>query len=170
MGVLGLLLCAGFCAWLWGEFCGLNAPLARRWAGGVAAALILSFSFWWTLRPESPSVAWQPFTAEVFASDLGRKEMLVEFTADWCPNCKFLEASVLTDRNLRAWQKKYGFDLIRVDLTRSNPAAEKLLDQLGSKSIPLTALFPAGPDSHAPVVLRDLYSASELRQALGQTF
>lgn len=170
MGALALLLTAGFCAWLWGEFCGINAPRLRRWLGGITTALILSLAFWWTLRPEPPSVAWQPFTVETFAADLGRKKMLVEFTADWCPNCKFLEASVLTDKNLRAWQKKYGFNLIRVDLTRSNPVAEKLLAHLGSKSIPLTALFPAGPGARAPVVLRDLYSADKIKQALGQTF
>lgn len=170
ISILALLLIAGFCAWIWGAFCAISAPKLRRWICGSISFLILAGAFYWTLRPEAPAVAWQPFTAATFASELGRKRMLIEFTADWCPNCKFLEASVLTDGNLRSLQKKYNFELIRVDITRSNPAAERLLGQLGSRSIPLTALFPAGQDAHAPVVLRDLYSANELKKALAETF
>lgn len=170
IGILALLLLAGFCAWLWGTFAGLSASKGRkRWIGALSIAL-LAVSFWWTLKPAPADLAWQQFEPEEFVSALGRKEMLVEFTADWCPNCKFLEASVLTDGNLRKWQKKYGFELIRVDLTRSNPLAEKLLAQLGSKSIPLTALFPAGARARYPLVLRDIYSEGELNRALSQIF
>ena len=43
-----------------------------------------------------------------FVSDLGNKPMLVEFTADWCPNCKFLESTVYTEKNMAALKKRYG--------------------------------------------------------------
>lgn len=170
MAILVLLLIASFCAWLWGQFCEAGASRFKRLTAGVSSVFILAFSFFWALQPGAPGIAWSAFSPDLFASQLGHKEMLVEFTADWCPNCKFLEASVLTEKNLRALQKKYGFELIRVDLTRSNPEAESLLTQLGSRSIPLTALFPAGPQARQPIVLRDLYSTAELKQALSETF
>lgn len=170
MAILCILLLAAFCAWFWGAFCGLDSP---RWLRKGAAFIIIatiSASIYWALRPEAPAPVWQAFSAKSFASELGHREMLVEFTADWCPNCKFLEASVLTDKNLRAWKKLYGLELVKVDLTRSNPYAENLLAQLGSKSIPLTALFSRGVKARSPLVLRDLYSQKTLEDALAEAF
>lgn len=101
---------------------------------------------------------------------MGKKPMLLEFTADWCPNCKFMEATVLTDERLRAWQARYGMELIRVDLTNANAYAVRLLEALGSKSIPLTALFPAGDGASSPLVLRDVYGVQSLEKAMNETF
>ena len=42
------------------------------------------------LTPPTPAPGWKEFNPHEFVSDLGNKPMLVEFTADWCPNCKFL--------------------------------------------------------------------------------
>lgn len=168
--ILCVLLLAAFCAWLWGTFCGLNASRVRRRLCGTMGILALVLATIWALRPEAPAPDWRPFSPQTFAHELGRRAMLVEFTADWCPNCKFLEASVLTDKNVSFWQKKYGLELIRVDLTRSNPFAESLLAQLGSRSIPLTALFPRGEKSRKPLVLRDVYGSDTLRQAMGDAF
>ena len=96
--------------------------------------------------------------------------MLLEFTANWCPNCKFMEATVLTDERMRKLQARYGMELVRVDLTNANAYAVRLLDALGSKSIPLTAIFPAGDEAGQPLVLRDVYSARTLEQALNETY
>ncbi len=164
--VLCVLLFVSVCAWLWGRFCGLSAPTLRRRLVGVVFLLLLGGSFAWILHPVSPLPQWQQFSPQEFAADLGKKNLLVEFTADWCPNCKFLEATVLSPRNLRSWRKKYGLDLIRVDLTRPNAYAQRLLEMLGSKSIPLTAIFPSGKNSSSPMVLRDLYGAQTIERAL----
>lgn len=168
--ILCVVLLAAFCAWLWGAFCGINASHLRRRLCGAGGVLLLTLAVCWALRPEAPAPDWRPFSPQIFAHELGRRPMLVEFTADWCPNCKFLEASVLTDKNVTFWQKKYGLELIRVDLTRSNPFAERLLAQLGSRSIPLTALFPRGERARKPLVLRDVYGSETLRQAMGEAF
>lgn len=170
MQILILLLVAAFCAWIWGSFCSLSAPAPRRWLTGLASLAIVSALFVWIMLPPGPEPTWQTFAPAVFQKDLGRRDMLVEFTADWCPNCKFLEASVLTAKNLRRWQGRYQIDLVRVDITRSNPYAEDLLEQLGSKSIPLTALFGRGQKARHPLVLRDVYGTKTLERALSETF
>ena len=101
---------------------------------------------------------------------LGTKPMLLQFTADWCPNCKFMEATVLTDERLRRLQARYNMELVRVDLTNANAYAVRLLEALGSKSIPLTALFPAGDMATAPLVLRDVYGSDSLEQSMRDAF
>ena len=168
--ILIFLLIAGFCAWLWGAFAGLEAPRARRMLLGAGSAIAMAGLFVWVLMPPGPEPVWQAFSHAIFQKDLGRRNMLVEFTADWCPNCKFLEASVLTAKNLRRWQGRYQFELVRVDLTRSHPYAEDLLEQLGSRSIPLTALFGRGAEGRKPLVLRDVYGIKTLERALGEAF
>jgi len=157
-------------AWLWGRFCGLGAPALRRRIVAVGGILLLLTAFLWLLRPVAPPPRWDEFTPDTFVARLGTQPLLVEFTADWCPNCKFLEATVLNDARLQQWQKEYGFRLIRVDLTQTNAWAVRLLEALGSKSIPLTALFPAGEAAANPLVLRDVYGADTLEQALETAF
>lgn len=168
--VLDVLLLVSFCAWLWGRYCGLSAPPLRRRVLGLVAAGILCSAVFWVLRPVGPIPQWREFNLEAFRTELGKKPMLLEFTADWCPNCKFLEATVLTDERLRSLQEEYGFELIRVDLTRPHDNATRLLAMLGSKSIPLTALFAAGPKALKPLVLRDIYGVGSLEQALAEQF
>jgi thiol:disulfide interchange protein DsbD len=109
---------------------------------------------------------WEPFSPEAFAQALGQESVLLEFTADWCPNCKALELTTLSSERLRAWRTRYDLRLIRVDMTRRDPQREALLRALGSISIPLTAVFPAGSDWRRPFVLRDLYAPAELEKVL----
>ncbi|MDR2572939.1 MAG: thioredoxin family protein [Desulfovibrio sp.] len=166
--VLSALLLTAFCAWLWGQNSGA-APLRRRAAGAVCLA-ILALSAFLALRPEPPLPQWQPFSPEYFSSKLGEKNILLEFTADWCPNCKFLETAVLTDERLRTWRKRFNLELIRVDMTHDNAFAGELLEKLGGKSLPLTALFPAGDKASSPLVLRDVYSARYIEESIRRVF
>lgn len=159
-----LVLAAG--AWLWGKFCGLNASSTRRRVCGVCAVALVCAAVVWILKPPAPDLKWQNFSPDVFTAELGRKNMLVEFTADWCPNCKFLESTVLSGKSMRGLQKNYDLELVRVDLTRDDPYAQRLLQMLGGKSIPLTAIFPQGPDASRPIVLRDVYGKKTLNKAL----
>lgn len=91
---------------------------------------------------------------------------MVEFTADWCPSCKFLEQTVLTPKQPARHHGTLRLRLIKVDLTRPDPEAQALLRAIGSVSIPVTAIFPKGLLSNSPIVLRDLYTASQLEDAL----
>lgn len=170
MQVLSVLLLVSLCAWLWGRYCSMDAPpLRRRLAGLAGLALLLAAGFW-VLRPVAPLPQWRDFSPEYFTAQLGKKPMLLEFTADWCPNCKFLEATVLTDERLRDWQARYGMELVRVDLTNADAYAQALLQALGSKSIPLTALFPPGDGASSPLVLRDVYGVQSLERAMSESF
>ncbi|WP_300686942.1 thioredoxin family protein, partial [uncultured Bilophila sp.] len=116
--------------------------------------------------PAPEPAPWEPFRPETFQSLLKKEPLLLDFTADWCPSCKFLEQTVLTPKRLRSLQERYGLRLIKVDLTRPDPEAQALLRALDSVSIPVTAIFPKGLLSNSPLVLRDLYTSGQLDQAL----
>lgn len=165
LNVLILLWLLTVCAWVWGQWTSLTQSRMRRWSirGGVLAVLAISTLF--LFRPEQNQDVWQPFDLAAFESQLGKKNMVLDFTADWCPNCKFLEKTVLApDRSARLAQE-FQVDLVRVDLTRHDPVLMSLLESLGSKSIPVLAIF-SKDNPRRPLVLRDLFTHDQLREAL----
>lgn len=168
--VLCALLAVAFLAWLWGKFCNLDAPSWRRRGGAVFGLLFLTLVVVWVLQPPDAKPKWINFEPAAFTESLGNKNMLVEFTADWCPNCKYLERTALTEENLEQLKKKYNLELIKVDITNSNPYAEKLLSMLGARSIPVTAIFSAGKTADQPLVLRDIYNFETLKKAVENKF
>ncbi len=169
------LFVASLCAWIWGRWSGPTASTAQRIVVRLGAALVIVAMAVWTLSPQEPEEPlWLPFDAAYVQSQLGHEPLVLEFTADWCPNCKVLERTTLTHDNVRAWAKDHGARFIRVDLTRNatanDAAAEALLHALGSRSIPLVALFPKGEAYKNPLVLRDIFTPSQMDEALQEAF
>lgn len=160
-----LLVCA-LAAWMWGQWGGLRASGRQKLFTGALALLMVGGSIWWSVQPAPEPAPWETFRAGTFRSLLKKEPLMVEFTADWCPSCKFLEQTVLTPKRLHAIKERYGLRLIKVDLTRPDPEAQTLLRSIGSVSIPVTAIFPKGLLSNSPIVLRDLYTSSQLESAL----
>lgn len=167
---LAALLCLAAGGWIWGRFGGYDAPPARRRVLSLALVILTFAAAAYVSRPPEPQTAWAPYTEKSFRESLGNEPLLVEFTADWCPNCKLLERTVLTPERLNRWRQEYGLKLVRVDLTRDSPEAQNLLQALGGSSIPMTALFPRGPAAFSPLALRDIYTAESLEQALREAF
>lgn len=163
VAALILLWITALAAWLLGRASlvdGRGNALALR---ALALALVVA-AFVWAMRPHTET-AWTEFRAANFAERLGKETLFVEFTADWCPSCKVLNQAVLTQDNIAAWRERYDLTLVRVDLSQPNPEGEALLQALGSRSIPVLAVFPAkAPDK--PIVLRDFYSSRDIREAL----
>jgi len=121
--------------------------------------------------------------AEISTSDFSARRLfsnrdagrisVVKFTADWCPNCRMVEALALETKDVAAALKKYNADFLTADITISSPEAENLMHLLGSRSIPFLAVFPAGSNFNRPWCLRDIYSEEEvltaLKKAAGET-
>ncbi|MBE1424801.1 thiol:disulfide interchange protein DsbD [Desulfomicrobium macestii] len=167
VNVLILLWTIALSAWIWGKWTSLSQSRTRRWSiRGIAVALVvLAAAF--LFRPEGHPDPWKNFDMQQFETLRGQENLILDFTADWCPNCKFLEKTVLTPEKSAAFAKEHDAILMRVDLTRHDPELMALLESLGSKSIPILAIFPKGnPDS--PLVLRDLFTGGQLKEALDQ--
>lgn len=165
LSVLVLLWVIALAAWIWGQWTGLNQSRVRRWSIRGCVAGMISLTAFGLFRPVQHPDAWRVFDLARFEAQLGRKNMILDFTADWCPNCKFLEKTVLSpERSVRLAQE-FDVELLRVDLTRHDPVLMALLESLGSKSIPVLAIFTAG-NPRSPLVMRDLFTSGQLREAL----
>jgi len=158
------LLAVAVLAWIWGRW-GSLASLRRRLCIGAGCLSVLVLVLW-VCFSSSPAVRWEEFEANRFRTQLGRTALLVEFTADWCPTCKVLEQAVLTPRYLEPLVRRYGLKLIRVDLTQHDENAQSLLKAMNSASIPLLAIFPPGEGFATPTVLRDIYTPSQMAEAV----
>lgn len=170
LSALVLLWVTGVGFWIWGAWTDLNQSGRTRWTIRSAALALVVAAAAWAVQPPEVSIHWQEFSAEEFRGKLGQERLLVDFTADWCVSCKFLEQTTLTDKNLAGWQKKYGLNYIRVDLTEQNPQGMALLRALGSQSIPVVAVFPQGGEANRPLVLRDLFTSADMEEALDRLF
>lgn len=168
---LAALLVTAFACHVWGCWTNLSQGVFTRWSIRLAATAVTVAACIWALSaPGIESALWEPFDKTAFNQALGKENLLVDFTADWCPTCKALEKTVLRPSAVAKLQKRYGFKAVRVDLTRESPEAMALLRALGSASIPVAAVFPKGTDSGRPVVLRDLFTSGQLEEALDTAF
>lgn len=152
-----VLMLAGLCLLLW----------VKRAPARVLGIACVAFACFWLFRPEgSEAAGWRKYSHASFEAVLGSRPVLVDFTADWCPTCKVVEATALKEANLRRWEREYGITLFRVDMTRENPEGEALLRAVGSASIPVIAVFGRGEGAFSPFVLRDVVTGAQVAGAL----
>jgi suppressor for copper-sensitivity B len=122
--------------------------------------------------PERPrgknELPWQPFTEERFAAlSKTNKTIMIDFTADWCLSCKFLEKTVLNTEAVKKTVTENNVVTLVADWNGEDPAVEELLAKLsGRKQVPVLAIFPAG-DPQNPIVFADgTYGQESLIKAL----
>lgn len=88
---------------------------------------------------------WTLYTPEVLqAARASGNVVVVEFTAEWCLNCKALEATVLNTETVRAALTAPGVSAIKVDLTSRTSPGWELLREYGEAGIPLLAISGPG--------------------------
>lgn len=149
--------------WLWFRIKTTRKTI--RWTIRLAGLALLAGSIAWTTPTQIKADLWEPFEPTEFGRALGKDILFVDFTADWCPTCKALEATVMTDKNVARWKSRYQIRFIKVNMTEHHPEAEALLRALGSRSIPTAALFRRNK-SEKPLVLRDLFTVKQVENIL----
>ena len=164
------LFAVALAAWLWGQIGHLRASRLRRAISRVVAVAVVTLAVWWGTASIHPDSTWESFDPETFAASLGKEPLLLEFTADWCPSCKAIEHTTLTKKRMADLRKKYNVRTIRVDLTRDAGAGKELLKALNSTSIPVLALFPKGESARQPLILRDLVTPKQLKEAASRAY
>ena len=93
--------------------------------------------------PGAGSEVWEPFTLEKLDRYAAEgKTVLVDFTADWCPNCKYNEATALRIASTEKLAGDLGIKLLVADYTARDAETSAVLRALGFASVPLTAIFP----------------------------
>jgi thiol:disulfide interchange protein len=121
----------------------------------------------------SGRLPWIPYSRNRLAQLVtAGKTVHIDFTADWCPNCKYVEATALNTQETRKVVDELGVINMKADWTDTESDTGKdiaeLLAALKSGSIPVQAIFPAG-DLYHPIVIRDIFTGdtftAELRRA-----
>jgi thiol:disulfide interchange protein DsbD len=132
------------------------------------ALIVLTLSSARGLASHGP-IDWVYYTPERFDEAVAAGDVIVvDFTAEWCLNCKALEASVLhTDRVVALFEAP---DVIpmRVDLTTDNPPGQALLQELEWVGIPLLAVYGPGRGYSEPLRF-DSYTIAMVEDAVAET-
>jgi thiol:disulfide interchange protein len=98
---------------------------------------------------------------------VGPRTVLVDFTADWCATCKTYEAHVLRTAPVVDAIRRSGVVTLKADWTHRAKSAEvtRMLDVLGSRQIPVIAVFSANNPKNSSV-FRGGYTQKEILDAL----
>jgi suppressor for copper-sensitivity B len=142
-----------------------------RWVQGAALATAIGTAAFMFLGPVKKVIEWeQPFTRARLAELRERgATVMVDFSADWCPTCKFNLATAIETTRVKAAVEKNRVVPVLADWTDGSLEIKQMLESLQSKSIPLLAIFPAakpGGSLPDPIVLRDLITESQVLEAL----
>jgi thiol:disulfide interchange protein DsbD len=101
---------------------------------------------------------WSSFSARALAeAHEEKRNVIVNFTASWCTNCKLNKAAALNTAAARQLYAEKNVLLLTADITNDNPEAQELMRHLGSRSVPFLAIFP-GDEPKRPVIMRDILS------------
>ena len=111
---------------------------------------------------------WKLYSKVAFESARSSgKIVIVDFTADWCVNCKVLEAAVLQSEETLTLLDEKQIVSFTGDCTREGEAMELLL-QLGPFQVPTLVIFdPKNPAK--PTVIRGFYTQKTLTEWLTQS-
>lgn len=99
-----------------------------------------------------PTGVWLEYTPELFAAvRKSGKAVFLDFTADWCINCKVLKRTLLDQNPTRSTLAHSDVVLMEVDLSSRTAPGWKLLSDLGRTGIPTWVIH--GPGARSPIVL-----------------
>ena len=136
------LLVLGFACWL------LGSCHESRWA--LPVALLAAVGGWFgfvhgkvkVAETDAEGIVWEPFSAAKIRQSLdAKKPVFVDFTADWCLNCKLYERTVLDTTPVIAAIKSKGLLTMKADYTRQPPDVKAALQKLGRAGVPVYVLF-----------------------------
>jgi len=130
----------------------------------------------WAIRAERAGELaqdhWALFDRATLDRELAQGRVVaVDFTADWCMNCKFLEKTILHTSEIEQEFDSRNILTLTADWTNQDAqtpdvlAINELLDAAGARQVPKLMIFtPQNPEK--PIVLSGIYTKGALLDAL----
>ncbi|MES2572541.1 MAG: thioredoxin family protein, partial [Verrucomicrobiota bacterium] len=164
------LLVLGVACWIYGFARGPVGKLA------VLALVIGGWLFFLngqlTSKAKAPAeniaggIAWQPFSpARLKEAVQSGQPVFIDFTADWCLNCKYNERFVLETEPVRAAFKGKNVIPLKADWTNNDQAITDMLKSFGRVGVPAYVFYP-GKGEENPVVLPEILTQGTLLETL----
>ncbi len=162
---LGFLVAIGMGCWILGKIdFSMNTAQRWRYRGGAGALVVLSglVIYGWAYSPAAVEIPWRPWTAAVVEETVrSGKPVFVDFTADYCTNCKVNKRVAINTREFL--NKLESLDVVpfQGDFSSGEPEIFAELQKHGQAGVPLNLIYPAGkPDK--PIVLDTLFTKEYL--------
>ncbi len=180
IAALTMLIGVWFSCWLIGRL-PLWAPSSKKWTVWTTAILIACFVGWGSFRylgsdekyqiannesSESHALPWQPYSEDLLQALLAEgKTVMIDFTADWCANCKTNLYTAIETRRVAELLERQGIVPLVADWTDESPDIKRKLIELKSFSIPVLAIYPAKSPTK-PLILHGSLLESQVLAAL----
>ena len=165
--VCGFVVAA--CGWTVLRTLSITNSRSRQATVGLIAAMVALTGIWLTAGfAGAGPIDWTYYTAGRFDASAERGEVIVlDFTAEWCLNCKALEHGVLHRDEVVELLNAPGVTPMRVDLTGDNPPGKEKLAELEWVGIPLLAIY--GPETgYDDPIKYDSYTIGMVRDAVAR--
>ena len=154
---------AGF--WLVYGTLQITARTGRRAVFGCLGAALVVFSAIGAVRfTDKGPIDWIYYTPARFEEALEDGQVVVmDFTAEWCLNCKVLEHNVLQSPEVATVLARPDVAPVKVDITGNNPVGKEKLRDTGRLTIPLLVIYTSGGHE---VFKSDFYTVEQVVEAV----
>jgi thiol:disulfide interchange protein DsbD len=170
LNVLTYGIVFSFCAWMWGKWVDFTTPSPKKWTVRLTAVATAIVGALWLLpmpgRPAGVTIDWQPYHARLVQEAVARnRPVLLDFTADWCTNCKIVDKRVYQDPQVARLLPQKDVLAIKADTTLIDyPATADFRQVYGEAgNVPVTIVLRPG---ESPTKLRGIFDKEQLIQIL----
>ena len=177
------LVTLALAGWIWGQF--VQRGSRRKGLAVAFSVLLLAIGYGYALEKEldwrhpapvqstgvhrkKGGIPWEAWSPEAIASARAAgRPVLVDFTAEWCPTCKFNQKSSIEIAPVRKKLQEINAVALIGDYTRFPPAITEELKRYKRAGVPLVLVYPADPSAE-PIVLPEFLTPGIVLDALGK--
>jgi len=169
---LAFFVAIGMACWLLGKI-DFSMSAFTRWkyrTSAVGLVAVCGFGVYgWALNPKvEVMIPWRPWSpAAVEAAVRDGKTVFVDFTADYCTNCKVNKKVAILTREFLEKLNALKADAFQADYSTGDEVIKGVLDRFERPGVPLNLIYPAGKFDR-PIVLEPLFSKATLLEKMDQ--